>query len=114
VAITKEQLRDEVKTQGEDALLERCLAVTDQLLTTYLEDNLDAADLAALPDVVRDQAWLTAAVDAFNQSKAPNGIVNQEYDLGNGEVTSTPVRISRDPLRGARAVLEMYVGPAIA
>lgn len=113
MSFTREQLRTEVGAapSTDDALLDRCLAEAIQDVTTYLEDN-DVVT-ADVPVVVFDRAVRIAAVDAFNQAKAPNGIVNQEYDLGNGEVTSTPIRISRDPMRGARTVLELYVGPAI-
>ena len=115
MAVTREDLRTEVgASPGGDALLDRCLSVATDLLGTYMVDNLDAAEIDAVPESVHDQALLTAAADLFHQSKAPNGIAMQEYDLGDGGISSTPVRVSRDPLRGARAVLELYVGPAIA
>lgn len=117
MAVTIEQLRLEVNTQdnaSENTLLTRCLAVATGLLNTYLDDNLTADEILEIPETTHDQALLTAAADLFHQAKAPNGVAVQEYDTGNGEVAATPIRISRDPLRGARAVLEMHVGPAIA
>ncbi|KRB73076.1 hypothetical protein ASE01_20080 [Nocardioides sp. Root190] len=113
MAVTKEQLRTEVGAgPGDDALLERCLAEAVEDITTYLADN-DVLD-TDLPPTVLDRAVRVAAADAFHTSKAPNGIANQEFDVGNGEISSTPIRVSRDPLRGARRVLELYVGPVIA
>lgn len=113
MAVTKEQLRTEVGAgPGDDELLDRCLAEALDDIATYLLDNdVIAADL---PPTILDRAVRVAAADAFHTSKAPNGIANQEYDQGNGEVTSVPIRVSRDPLRGARKVLELYVGPVIA
>ncbi len=112
MAVTVEQLRNEVGTNAaDDSLLERCLAEALVDVTTYLEDN--DVEVGDLPVSVIDRAVRIAAADAFHQTKAPNGIANQEFDLGNGEVSSTPIRVSRDPMRGARAALELYVGPAI-
>lgn len=112
MTVTKEQLRTEVgTTAADDDLLERCLLEATEDVTTYLEDN-DVV-VADLEEINFDRAVRTAAADAFYLAKAPNGVANQEYDIGNGEVASSPVRIGRDPLRGARKALELYVGPAI-
>ena len=114
MAIDIDVLRKEVNTSAaDDVLLTRCLVLATTLVVTYLADNLEAEDVAAVPSNVHDQAVLTAAADLFHQSKAPNGVAMQEYDVGDGDVSATPIRISRDPLRGARPVLDMYVGPAI-
>lgn len=113
MTVTREQLRTEVGAgPGDDALLDRCLAEATEDVTTYLEDNDVVPE--SLPPTVFDRAVRIAAADAFHTSKAPNGIANQEFDIGNGEVSSTPIRVSRDPLRGARKVLELHVGPVIA
>lgn len=112
MVVTVAQLRDEVGTNAsDDSVLERCLDEAIGDVTTYLTDN--EVDPGDVPLGVFDRAVRIAACDAFHQSKAPNGIANQEFDLGSGEVSSTPIRVSRDPMRGARAVLELYVGPAI-
>lgn len=115
MAIDVDDLRAEVNAgpSSDNALLARCVGLAQQLITTYLEDNLEAEEVADLPTEVVDEATLKAAADLFHQAKAPNGVVMQEYDVGDGTVGSTPIRIGRDPLRSARPVLELYVGPAI-
>ncbi len=112
--VTINDLRDEVGAGAGatvDAKLTRCLAEATKDVTEYLEGNLD--DVSVVPTEKQDQALLVAAADNWYLSEAPNGIVNQQFDVGAGEVGSTPIRIGRDPLRSVRPVLSLWIGPAI-
>ena len=71
--------------------------------------DLDTAlDLKKIPRDVWDEAHLITAVEIFHQRNAPNGILNQQYSTGDGS-TAVPVRISRDPLKPARALLHEWL-----
>ena len=60
------------------------------------------------PAAVLDEAVLRVAVDLFNRAQAPNGVLmNATLDTGSG--TSAPLRLARDPLWSARAVLAPWL-----
>lgn len=103
--IDDERLRREVKTQGDDPLLDECVSVTRHLLLELVADVAED-----VPDEIFYAAHLAAAVDMFNRRKAPNGVLMQQF--GGGE--AAPLRLSNDPLRGARALLEPWVLPGFA
>lgn len=107
MAITLDTLRDEVNASTSDAAaLQRALDVTQALLDKYIADHADAVP-HGIPVAVYDQALLAMAVDEFNRRQAPNGILTQQFDLGDGGVAA-PVRVSSDPLRAARPLLSPW------
>jgi len=112
MAVTVEDLREEVgATTADDALLTRCLTVAVELLTKYIVDNIEVeADRPG--EELTDEATLATGAQLFDQSKAPNGFLNQQYEGVDG-TESIPVRIGTDPLRRARGLLDLYVIPAI-
>lgn len=101
MAVTAADLRAEVNAGSgtTDAVLTSCLDVATELLRKYAGD-----DYTSIPGKVWDRALTATAVDLFNQRKAPNGVLNQQYD---GE--STPIRISSDPLRPAYPLLAPWL-----
>lgn len=114
MAITAEQVRVEVNASASNtALCERCLLEAEGYVDTYLRDNLTDDEITDLPAWVIDKAVLVTATDLYGQSKARNGISNEPIDLGDGTTATTQVRVSRDPLGGARQALAPYVIPAI-
>lgn len=74
---------------------------------TALVDGFCGA--ALVPEAVLNHAYTVVAAEMFSQREAPNGIA--QYADG---VTTTPMRVARDPMRGAYPVLARYIGPAIA
>lgn len=107
MTISTERLRDEVGAgPSNDAVIDECLAVAHELLLQHVGD-----EGLEVPASVFDRAWLVAAVDLFNQSQAPNGVLSQQFDTGDGSTTAVPIRVSRDPLAGAYPLLRSYVSP---
>lgn len=105
MAVTQERLRNFVGASTSDNdELDSCLAATKDLLDEHLED-VDPA--SAVPVNVYDRAHLLAAAEMFNQGKAPNGFLNQQFEDG----TEVPVRIGADPLRPAYPLLSKWVPP---
>lgn len=113
MTVTATQLRSWVNAQGQAAAQEDLQACVDQataLVTKYVEDN--CGDPIYWPDPsIRDRATLEVAADLWNRKSAPNGIVNQQFNIGTGDLGSTPIRISRDPLAAARPILAPWVTP---
>lgn len=106
MAVDVARLRAFVNTSSnDDADLESCLATSRVLLDGHIGDC--ARDV---PDAVYERALLVVAAEMFNQAKAPNGILNQQYDEGAGSV----IRIGSDPMRPAYPLLSRYVPPRIA
>lgn len=103
--IDDERLRKEVVTRPDDPLLNEVIEVTHALLLEFV--GKEASDV---PDAVFNAAHLAAAVDMFNRRKAPNGVLMQSF--GDGE--ATPLRLSNDPLRAARVLLEPWILPGFA
>jgi hypothetical protein len=123
VATNEAELRTEVGAQAtpaNDAKLTKCLAIATELVNKWIADNVPDAEIVPdhdeVPEVMFDQAVLTAAADIWHQSKAPNGVVNQQFQpgIGTADLAATPIRISRDPLRGVRPLLSLWIGPPVA
>ena len=105
MTVTDDELRLRVNAgPADDQLVSDSLITAGELVDNYITEQ-GIADLE-VPAAVHDRAVLRCAIDLFNQDKAPNGIVNQQYDLGQGDIPSAPIRISRDPMIGARALLD--------
>lgn len=85
-----------------DTALQLLLDSSSEILDVYIGD-------VEVPDSAKDRALLLTATEMYHQDKAPNGVLNQQFDVGDGTITSTPVRIGSDPLRTARAVLALWV-----
>ncbi|MFD6176700.1 MULTISPECIES: hypothetical protein [unclassified Isoptericola] len=81
----------------------RCLTLADRYVTDYVGAEV-------VPTEAVDEAVLRVGVNLFNQAKAPNGVLTTVYhDTGDG--SETALRVSSDPLRGARVVLSPYLAP---
>lgn len=116
MAINVEQLRTAVGAGQGEPNLKVTLDAAKEVLDAYLEDRLiddETTEPVVIPDSTYDRAHLSVAVEMFNQDRAPNGVLNQVYDVGTGDVASTPVRISADPLRPAYPLLARYMPAAI-
>ena len=94
---------------SEEPRLQRSLDAMSAILDDYIDETLmDEAD--PVPDEVYELALLRMAVDDFNRAKAPNGVLMQQFDtLDGGGVT--PLRVSSDPLRAARPLLDRWCMP---
>lgn len=106
-------LRQELNA-GEDVTnqqLQDCVDFAAALVDSYIADNLD--DPTVVPDAAKNRAILRTAVDDFNASQAPNGILNQEFNTGSGDVVTAPLRVNRDPLAAARGLLSLWVIPVV-
>lgn len=113
MTVTKEQIREEMNASPAavtDEKITRELAVATQQVNKYLGGPADGdvPDPLPVPTEVYDKAVLLVTVEAINQSLAPNGVLNQVFDSGVGDLTSTPVRIGRDPLKPAYPVLDPW------
>lgn len=107
MAIDADDLTAEVGTTSADAdIVANCVAVAEALLTQYV-----GAAFAGIPVDIFDRAWLVVGVELFNQRKAPNGYVNQEYATPDGGTGEVAVRLSADPLRPAYPILSPWVDP---
>lgn len=87
-------------TESDDDLT-TMLLVASQLVTDYVGTNV-------VPQVILDEATLLVAVEKHNQDKAPNGVLNVQWDDGTG---ATPIKVTRDPLTPAYPILSRYVAP---
>lgn len=108
-------LRSAVGASSDELNLQAIVDAAKAVLDEYLEDRLVDATTSepmVVPDATYDRAHLVVAIEMFNQDKAPNGVLNQVYDLGGGDVSSTPVRIGADPLRPAYPLLARYMPAA--
>lgn len=56
-----------------------------------------------VPDEIRDRAVIECGSELFNRRQAPSGIT--QY----ADATGAPVRLARDPMTGARAILAPYL-----
>jgi len=109
MAVTADELRTEVGAGSTvaDAVLQKLVDVADALVDDYVAS---AAEGIVVPELMVDQAWLACAVELFNLRKAPNGVLNQQYEGVDGGVQSAPIRISGDPLRPVRPLLAPWIG----
>lgn len=111
MTVTTDQLKTRVNSDdSQDDDLEPCLIAAQELLDRLTVD-VDPTD--PLPEAVYDRAWLAVAEEMWDIDHSANGVVNQVYDEGDGEITSTPARISSDPLRPAYPILAMWLPVAI-
>lgn len=107
VTVTKEQIREKINASPSavpDTEITQALAVASALVNEHLGEAA-----STIPREVVDRAVLLVAIEEINQDKAPNGVLNQTYDVGTGDVTSTPVRIGRDPMKPAYPILAPWV-----
>lgn len=103
MTVVVEDLRTLVNTTlADSAILTKSLAFGEQIVATYTA----RVAVGLIPEVIRDEAVLTAAADQFHRRKAPNGVLNQVYEADGGAV---PVRISRDPFASIKALLQPWV-----
>lgn len=106
MAITGEQLRTELGSPASIPieLLNNCVSVANELLKKYAGDTY----LTDIPTIVAEKAWLAVAVELFNQRRAPNGVLTQQFATPDGSA-AVPVRIGADPLRPAYGLLERWI-----
>jgi hypothetical protein len=99
-------------SEAADGDLDGYLSVAAALVDEHLTGG-EAADAVpyTVPDAVLDRAYLLVAAEMFNQDQAPNGILNQQYEVEGGGTVSAPVRLSADPMRLAYALLSRWVPP---
>lgn len=105
MTINAGQVRDAIGASPaavSDTKIQAAIEVAYELVKKYVGD-------AAVPSEVKDRAALIASVEQINQENAPNGVLNQTYDLGTGDIASTPVRIGRDPMKPAYPILDPWV-----
>ena len=105
MAIDVDELCTEVGADADqdDSRLTRSLAAAEILLDRYVERNIiDPAD--PVPVAIYDLAHLRIAVDDFNRSQAPNGMLEQQFDDSRDGAAVTR-RVSTDPYRTARHLL---------
>lgn len=78
-----------------DADLQDCIDTAVELVMGYIGD-------AEVAETRIDRSVLLVANECLQQNMAPNGILNQQYDDGDG---SAPLRIGRDPMTPAYPLL---------
>lgn len=107
MAITAEDLRTEVGAgvSASSTLLQKCVDLATELVRRHVTTEV----FPTLPTVIADQAVLVVAVEVFNQRKAPNGVLTQQFATPDGG-TPVPVRIGADPMRPAYPLLSAWVG----
>lgn len=89
--------------------LTKILAQAADRVNRYIS-VLEPDVIVTIPETVFDEAVLACACEIFNIRRAPNGVLNQQYDVGDGSTTSVPVRISGDPMRPVRPLLSEWIG----
>ncbi|NYD43936.1 hypothetical protein [Nocardioides panaciterrulae] len=108
MAVDATQLRAELNNVPaatvSDTVLSNCVSVANELLKQYA----GATYLTDLPTVIAEKAWLAVAVELFNQRRAPNGVLTQQFSTPDGGA-SVPVRIGADPLRPAYGLLSRWI-----
>lgn len=90
---------------SDDEVLDQCLAFGESVVETYTR-RVTPAVKATIPPPILDEAILVASADQFQRRKAPNGVLNQVFDSGDGFL---PVRISRDPYESIRHLLAPWI-----
>jgi hypothetical protein len=106
VTVTRDEVRDKLRASSvsvPDNDIDKALAVARELVDEYTK-------AATVPPKVIDRAVFLVTVEQLTQDKAPNGVLNQSFVTDDGDSGSTPVRISRDPLKPAYPVLDRWVG----
>lgn len=100
---TADELRAHAKVGAgvSDAILGQCIEVADEAVKRHV-------GAAVIPPATLERAKLLAANECLQQNMSPNGVLNQQYDLGDG---STPLRIGRDPLTPVYPLLARFIAP---
>lgn len=111
MVVTKEQLRVEIGAVGQTAIadetLQNCVTVAGELVRQHTQSD---EIRHVIPTSVYEKAWLSVAVELYNQRAAPNGVLNQQFSTVNAP-SSVPIRIGADPLRPAYPLLAPWVPP---
>lgn len=99
-------------SEASDSDLDGYLSVAASMVDEYLTGGEAVGAVPyAVPGPVLDRAYLLVAAEMFNQDQAPNGILNQQYDVEGGGTVAAPIRLNSDPMRPAYAVLARWVPP---
>lgn len=101
--VTATELREHARAGAgvTDAVLNQCIAVAEDAVKRHI-------GTAVIPSATLERAKLLAANECLQQNLSPNGVLNQQYDLGDG---STPLRVGRDPLTPVYPLLARFVTP---
>jgi hypothetical protein len=86
-------------------LLDTASVMAPDLVAAYVGD-------ATVPQTILEHAELLVAAELFHASRAPNGVLNQQFASEDG-TQAVPIRVSGDPLRPARPLLAPWVLPVI-
>ena len=104
MAITAAELLTELRASpSETDRAERAVSEATVRVDLYVARAL-IDEAAPVPPDSLDEAYLAAAVDWFNRTKAPNGALMQQLDNG-ADGSATALRPNRDPLASARPLL---------
>jgi hypothetical protein len=105
MALTIEDLRLRTGAgTGDNTLLQDALDDATDMVTEFIEDcGKSIGDDVSVR--IYERAVLRCATSLYNQDKAPKGVVNEQYDMGNGDIASAPAQIGLDPMKSARALL---------
>jgi hypothetical protein len=77
-----------------------CLDTATSLVSRYIGE-------ATIPSAVLNQALLVVASEVYHRRSAPNGIAQF------ASMDGSPVRVAKDPMNPAYAILKPYVGWAV-
>lgn len=101
--VTATELREHAKVGASvtDAVLNQCIAAADDAVRHHV-------GAAVIPSSTLERAKLLAANECLQQNLSPNGVLNQQYDLGDGSV---PLRVGRDPLTPVYPLLARFITP---
>lgn len=100
MAVTLEQFKLYVGTKDATDYPQLCLTSGHQLVTNKVKGY-------AVPAAIHDQAVLMVASELFHRRQAPNGITQF------ADATGQAIRISKDPMGAANAILLPYLGYAV-
>jgi hypothetical protein len=85
-------------TPGDDtAFIQQCLIEAWALVGQNIGTTI------TVPDEIRDRAVLECGSELFARRQSPSGVT--QY----ADATGAPVRLARDPMTGARAILAAYL-----
>lgn len=112
-------MADQMTQEQRDALLARLTAYVTPGARTTTNDNAEflgecleeswelvGREIGAtltVPDPIRDRAVIDCASELFARRQSPSGIT--QY----ADATGAPVRLARDPMTSARAILNPYL-----
>lgn len=81
---------------ADDTFVQQCWDTASELVNNFV-------GISVVPAVVKDRAVLMCGSELFHQRQAPNGIA--QFTGFDG----APVRIARDPMTPAYAILNQYM-----